>query len=160
MTMDLQRLNEATAFIWLESDMLDHREYADWLSLWAADGLYVIPIDPDTDEFEDKLNYVHDDADMRAKRIARLTGGQSISSTPVARTVRSVSRVRVLGERDGLVTVRCAQDLREFRKTRMQQHTSDVTYDLRRHGDSFLIQRKIVRLVNSTDTLTATGFIL
>jgi 3-phenylpropionate/cinnamic acid dioxygenase small subunit len=158
--MDLQRLHEATAFIWQEADMLDHGEYADWLGLWAADGVYVIPIDPDTDDFEDTLNYVHDDADMRAKRVRRLTGGQSISALPLARTVRSVSRVRVIGERDGVLSVRCAQDLREFRKTRARQLTADVTYDLRRRDDGFCIQRKVVRLVNSTDTLTAIGFLL
>lgn len=158
--MNIELLNKASAFIWAESDMLDHTEYDDWLNLWAPDGVYVIPIDPKETDFENTLNYAYDDGHMRAKRVARLVGGEAISSAPVARTVRSVSRMRLLSDVGDLVTVRCAQDLREFRKDRFRQHTSDVTYELLRDGDSFRIQRKIVQLINSTDTLTAVGYIL
>lgn len=158
--MNTALLQHASAFIWAESDMLDHTEYEDWLNLWAPDGVYVIPIDPVETDFEDTLNYAYDDAAMRRKRVTRLTGGEAISSAPVARTVRSVSRLRVLADDGAKVTVRCAQDLREFRKDRFRQHTSDVTYELLRDGESFRIARKIVRLINSTDTLTAVGYIL
>ena len=158
--MNIELLNQATAFIWAESDMLDHTEYDDWLKLWAPEGLYLIPIDPDETDFENTLNYAYDDHAMREKRVARLVGGEAISSAPVARTVRSVSRLRLLAVEGDRVTVRCAQDLREFRKDRFRQHTSDVTYELLREGDGFLIARKIVRLINSTDTLTAVGYIL
>ena len=158
--MNIELLNKAAAFIWAESDMLDHTEYDDWLNLWAPDGVYVIPIDPKETDFENTLNYAYDDRHMREKRVARLVGGEAISSAPVARTVRSVSRMRLLADDGDRVTVRCAQDLREFRKDRFRQHTSDVTYELLREGDSFRIQRKIVQLINSTDTLTAVGYIL
>ena len=158
--MNIELLNKAAAFIWAESDMLDHTEYDDWLKLWAPEGVYVIPIDPKETDFENSLNYAYDDRQMREKRVARLVGGEAISSAPVARTVRSVSRLRLLSDDGDLVTVRCAQDLREFRKDRFRQHTSDVTYELQREGDSFRIQRKIVQLINSTDTLTAVGYIL
>ncbi|MCZ2496063.1 hypothetical protein GN316_04780 [Xylophilus sp. Kf1] len=158
--MNIELLTQASAFIGAESDMLDHTEYADWLALWAPDGVYVIPIDPKETDFENTLNYAYDDQAMREKRVARLVGGEAISSAPVARTVRSVSRFRLLAEDGERVTVRCAQDLREFRKDRFRQHTSDVTYELLRQGDGFRIQRKIVRLINSTDTLTAVGYIL
>lgn len=158
--MNIELLNKAAAFIWAESDMLDHTEYDDWLKLWAPEGVYVIPIDPKETDFENTLNYAYDDRHMREKRVGRLVGGEAISSAPVARTVRSVSRLRLLSDDGDLVTVRCAQDLREFRKDRFRQHTSDVTYELQREGDSFRIQRKIVQLINSTDTLTAVGYIL
>ena len=158
--MNTTLLQEATAFIWAESDMLDHNEYQDWLQLWAPDGIYVIPIDPNETDHENTLNYAYDDAQMRQKRVARLTGGEAISSAPVARTVRNVSRLRLLSDDGTQLTVRCAQDLREFRKDRFREHTSDVTYELLREGEGFRIQRKIVKLINSTDTLTAVGYIL
>jgi 3-phenylpropionate/cinnamic acid dioxygenase small subunit len=158
--MNTELLQQATAFIWQEADMLDHAEYADWLALWNEAGHYVVPIDPTADDFENVLNYAYDDHAMRCKRVKRLTSGQSISTSPPPRTVRSVSRLRVVGETDGVITVRCAQDLREFRKKALRQHTADVTYELRRAGASFRIERKVVRLVNSTDALTTMGFIL
>ena len=34
MKINLPLLNEVTAFLWVEADMLDHGEYQDWLNLW------------------------------------------------------------------------------------------------------------------------------
>ncbi|MEH3085706.1 MAG: hypothetical protein PGN26_04070 [Xylophilus ampelinus] len=158
--MNTALLQQATAFLWTEGDMLDHNEYQDWLRLWTDTGLYIIPIDPKETDHANTLNYAYDDAEMREKRTTRLMSGEAISSAPLARTVRSVSRVRVLAEEGDRVTVRCAQDLREFRKDRFRRHTADVTYELVKAGDGFLIERKVVRLINSTDTLTAVGYIL
>ena len=49
-----------------------------------------------------------------------------------------------------MLTLRAAQDLRDFRKDSYHQHTADVTWDLVRNGDDWRIQRKVVRLINST----------
>lgn len=161
MTMQTtERLNSVTAFLWTEADMLDHREYDDWLGLWCPDGLYVVPIDPVTEDFANTLNYACDDAGMRGKRVQRLQGGQSVSTQPEARTVRGVSRLRILADQDGVVTVRGAQDLRDFRKDRFHQHTADVTWTLVADGAGWRIRRKVVRLINSQDALSALGYIL
>jgi 3-phenylpropionate/cinnamic acid dioxygenase small subunit len=158
--MNTELLQQASTFIWMEGDMLDHAEYDAWLALWTADGEYVIPIDPCETNFQDTLNYAYDDDEMRRKRIARLISGESISTTPTARTVRNVSRLRILEDNGGQITVRCAQDLREFRKGKFRQHTADVTYKLQRSEGGFRIRSKVIQLINSTDTLTSVGFIL
>jgi 3-phenylpropionate/cinnamic acid dioxygenase small subunit len=158
MTPDL--LHSATALVWAEADMLDHADYADWLALWNPEGTYIVPIDPDTEDFANTLNYAHDDDHMRRLRVARLTGGESISTQPRARTVRNVSRLRILKQEGDEITLRGAQDLRDFRKDVYHQHTADVTWTLQAHGDSWRIQRKVVRLINSTDVLSTIGYIL
>lgn len=158
--MNTQLITQAAAFIWQEADMLDHAEYDAWLELWTADGAYIVPIDPKETDFANSLNYANDDGKMRQLRTARLVSGESVSTTPAPNVVRSVSRFRVLGDDGKLVTVRCAQNLREFNKDRQRHYTADVTYELLRAGDSFKLHRKIVRLVNSTDTLQAIAYIL
>nr|WP_178125154.1 MULTISPECIES: aromatic-ring-hydroxylating dioxygenase subunit beta [unclassified Pseudomonas] len=158
--INLQLLNQVTAFIWQEADMLDHGDFVEWLDLWTATATYIIPIDPLQTDFENTLNYAYDNHHMRQLRVTRLTSGESISTTPRARTVRSQSRFRLLAEVDGVITVRCAQNLREFRKDVLKQYTADVTFDLVRSGDSFKIQRKLIQLINSTDTLAGIGYIL
>lgn len=157
---NLQLLNQVSAFIWQEADMLDHGDFVQWLDLWTENATYIIPIDPLETDFENTLNYAYDDHHMRQLRVTRLTSGESISTTPRARTVRSQSRFRVLSDADGIVTVRCAQNLREFRKDVLKQYTADVTFELVRSGDSFKIQRKLIQLINSTDTLAGIGYIL
>ena len=158
--INLQLLHHVTAFIWQEADMLDHGEFDAWLAQWTEKGTYIIPIDPNETDFENTLNYAYDDHHMRELRVKRLTSGESISTTPRARTVRSLSRFRVLSDESDVVTVRCAQNLREFRKDSFKHYTADITFQLVRDGDSFKIQRKLIHLINSTDTLAGIGYIL
>jgi 3-phenylpropionate/cinnamic acid dioxygenase small subunit len=158
--MNLQLLQEVTAFIWQEGDMLDHNEYDTWLALWAEKGTYIIPISPTEEDFENTLNYAYDDAHMRQLRVQRLIGGESISTSPQPRTVRAASNFRILEAQGETVQVRCSQHLRDFRKDVLKHYSADLTYDLVRSGDSFQIQRKLIRLINSDDTLTGIGYIL
>ncbi len=158
--MNTQLLTEVSAFLWQEADMLDHCEYQDWLAQWTEDGVYIVPIDPVATDLADRLNYAYDDAGMRAKRVARLTSGESVSTQPASRTVRSLSRFRILADDGATVAVRAAQHLREFRKETLRDYTADVTYELARDGDGFRLKSKIVRLVNSTDALHSIGYIL
>lgn len=158
--MNLKLLNEVTAFIWQEGDMLDHGEYDGWLKMWTGNGTYIIPINPEETDFENTLNYAYDDHHMRELRVQRLTGGESISTSPQPRTVRTQSRFRVLADDGVQVTVRCAQNIREFRKESLKFYSADLTYQLIRSEGSFKIQRKVVSLINSDDALAGIGYIL
>lgn len=161
MQINLNLLNEVTAFIWAEADMLDHAEYQDWLGLWNEAGVYIIPIDPTQTDYENSLNYAYDNHHMRNLRVKRLENGEAISTAPKANTVRSISRVRVIQEQGNEIVLRCAQNLREFRKENLKHYTADVTYHLERQAQGELkIKRKIINLVNSTDTLAGISYIL
>jgi 3-phenylpropionate/cinnamic acid dioxygenase small subunit len=158
--MNLQLLQEVTAFIWQEGDMLDHGEYDTWLKMWTEKGTYIIPINPRETDFENTLNYAYDDHHMRELRVQRLIGGESISTSPQPRTVRTQSRFRVLRDDGMTVTIRCAQNVREFRKESLKFYSADLTYELVRADGSFKIQRKLVSLINSDDALAGIGYIL
>ena len=161
MKINLNLLNEVTAFIWTEADMLDHAEYQQWLALWDEEGRYIIPIDPALTDYENNLNYAYDDHHMRKLRVQRLENGEAISTAPKANTVRSVSRIRIVKDQDGEIILRCAQNLREFRKENLKHYTADVTFHLVRDAEQgFKINRKIINLVNSTDTLAGISYIL
>ncbi|TCM66611.1 3-phenylpropionate/cinnamic acid dioxygenase small subunit [Acinetobacter calcoaceticus] len=161
MNINLNLLNEVTAFIWAEADMLDHAEYQQWLGLWDPTGAYIIPIDPQHTDYENSLNYAYDNHHMRELRVKRLENGEAISTAPKANTVRSISRVRVIDEQEGQIILRCAQNLREFRKENLRHYTADITYHLHRQAEGGLkINRKIINLVNSTDTLAGISYIL
>lgn len=161
MKIDLNLLNEVTAFIWAEADMLDHSEHDQWLSLWNEQGIYIIPIDPTQTDYANHLNYAYDDHHMRKLRVERLENGEAISTSPRANTVRSISRVRILQNENNEIILRCAQNLREFRKENLKHYTADVTFHLIRNEETgFKINKKIINLVNSTDTLSGISYIL
>ncbi|WP_342629734.1 aromatic-ring-hydroxylating dioxygenase subunit beta [Nguyenibacter vanlangensis] len=153
-------LEEAIALITLEADLLDHGGFLQWLTLYTPDGRYVVPIDPDTEDFERVLNYAYDDAHMRQKRVERLLGGRSISAAPPARTVRLLSRYRMLENDSESCTLRCAQFLNELRQGRERNYAANLTYRLVRTADGLKIDLKVIRLLGSTEALTAVSYIL
>ncbi|MFC0225559.1 aromatic-ring-hydroxylating dioxygenase subunit beta [Serratia aquatilis] len=153
-------LFDAIALINLEGDLLDQGEFAAWLDLWQPEGLYVIPIDPQETDFKNSLNYAYDDHAMRAKRVHRLNSGESISTTPRARTLRTLSRFRLLEADEQVVVVRCAQSLWEHRKGSSRNYAADITYQLGRQGETWQIRQKVIRLINSDDALHTIGYIL
>lgn len=153
-------MNDVTAFIYQEADMLDFKEYQEWLGLWDPDGLYVVPIDPEAEDFANTLNYAYDKADMRKLRVNRLVSGEAVSTQTTPKTVRSPTRFRVLAEDGDVVTVRCAQHISENRHGNLRTYPADVTYKLRRDGDGFRMVEKVVRLLNSDNHLSSIGYIL
>jgi len=154
-------LDDAVRFVSTEADCLDHCEYQEWLSLWAEDGLYAIPIDPDSDNMADELNYAYDDAAMRRMRVARLSSGESMSARDAAKTLRSLSRFRQLGgASDGEIRLRCAQHLLEYKRGNFRNYAANVTYTLRVEDGAIRLVEKTVRLINSTDALAGMSFLL
>ena len=153
-------LSETIEFIWLEADLLDAQDYPEWLALWTATGHYVVPIERDGDDHAAQLNVVYDDQSMRAARVKRLMSGLSMSASPSARTVRTVSRFRRLDDVDGAAVIRCAQHLVEYKYDRTRILAADVTFRLVRAGAGLAIERKVVRLVNSDDALFGIGYLL
>jgi 3-phenylpropionate/cinnamic acid dioxygenase small subunit len=153
-------LDEAREFVSLEADLLDHACYEEWLALWTPQSRYVVPIDPAATEFEDTLNDAYDDHEMRRKRTERLISGQSVSASPVALTVRLLSRFRILEADGASCELRCAQLLTEQRRGRTRMYAANLYYRLVREAGTLKIDQKVVRLINSTEALGGISYIL
>lgn len=154
------KLAQVAEFISLEADLLDQYDYQAWLALWVREGLYVVPVEPDEQNFEDTLNYAYDNAAMRDMRVRRLTSGESMSASHAARTLRNVSRFRILGaDPNGDVRARNAQVLIEHKFDRQRTFAANVDWLLRPEGGSFKIVQKVVRLINGGDALTGLTFL-
>ncbi|MBV2149809.1 hypothetical protein KRZ98_16300 [Sphingobium sp. AS12] len=100
--LDTNLLGRANDVLFHEAALLDGQDYAAWLEMWAPDALYIVPTAYESlEDYSTVLNYIHDDADMRRRRVQRLLSGSVHAMTPPSRTLRSVSQVRLL-ERDAL----------------------------------------------------------
>ncbi len=153
-------LDQAMQFAWYEADLLDSAAYEEWQALWTPTARYVVPIEPGVTDYENTLNYAYDDTAMRAKRAERLVSGQSVSASPVARTVRVLSRFRVLRSDAGGCALRCAQMVTEFRRGRERTYAGDVEFLYVRTPEGLRIERKVIRLINGTEALGGIGYIL
>ena len=153
-------LQEAVEFIWREADLLDAQDYAGWLALWTEAGYYILPIERDSEDYAAHLNVIYDDRAMREARIKRLQSGLSMSASPSARTVRTVSRFRALPDAAGACVIRCAQQLVEYKYDRTRILAADVSYRLLRRGQDLALDQKVVRLINSDEALFGIGYLL
>jgi 3-phenylpropionate/cinnamic acid dioxygenase small subunit len=119
-----------------------------------------VPIDPDTEDFEATLNYAYDDARMRDLRIERLSAGFAPSAVDAAKTVRTVSRFSLVEAAGDLVEVNSAQVLYAYKRGVHTPFVADLNHRIRFVDGVAKLERKVVRLINSTDCLNALGFLL
>ena len=157
------RVARAVDLIWREAELLDRRAYLAWEGLYAADGTYVVPIDPEIEEFEDVLNMIYDDARMRRMRVTRMTEGYAIAAVDAARTVRTVSRFVPETVSDTEVVIRSAQVLIAYKRGRHDIWAADLTHRIRLAADGpagDTVVQKVVRLVDSESAVPAAGFLL
>jgi len=153
-------LDEAIGFVWKEADLLDRREYRQWLDLWAPEGLYIVPVDPHVDDPANALNYVYDDAEMRRLRVARLASQHSTAVGSAAATVRTVSRFVQTGENGITIQLRAAQHLAEYRRGQQRILPATLEVELRREGNALKYTRKVVSLIHSQDGLSGIAYLL
>ncbi|MET0821059.1 MAG: aromatic-ring-hydroxylating dioxygenase subunit beta [Aeromicrobium sp.] len=158
------RVQRSIDLVWREADLLDRKEYVAWNALYDEDGLYVIPIDREAQEFDDVLNMVYDDAHMRQARVTRMIEGYAIAAVDAAITVRTVSRFIPVEVSDEEVTLRAAQVLVAFKRGVHDLWAADVEYRVRlgdeAGGRDDRLVRKVVRLVDSDGAPPAAGFLL
>jgi len=158
------RVSAAIALVWHEARLLDDKDYQGWDRLWAPGGRYVIPIDWETKDFESTLNMVYDDERMRRMRIERLVSGYSISAVAAARTVRTVSRFVVVhadqDEDEGSVELSSAQVLVGHKRDDTFVLGADLTHRIVFDEAGPRIALKVIRLVNSHESVSASGFLL
>ncbi|WP_027941275.1 aromatic-ring-hydroxylating dioxygenase subunit beta [Amycolatopsis taiwanensis] len=157
------RVARAIDLVWREAELLDRKEYAVWNGLYADDGIYVIPIDPETEDFAATLNMVYDDARMREMRVRRMTEGYAIAAVDAARTVRTVSRFVPESVTDSEVVLRSAQVLIAYKRGRHDIWAADLLHRIRLSDEgpaSDQVALKVVRLVDSEEAVPAAGFLL
>lgn len=161
-TLTDERVLRAIELVWREARLLDQAEYEAWNELYTDDGHYIIPIDPQTTDFDNSLNMIYDDRRMRRLRVHRMTEGHAIAALDAARTIRTVSRFSVDEASDEQVTLHAAQVLVAYKRGNHDLWAGEVEYSIRLGATAAedRILRKIIRLVDSEDVVPAAGFLL
>jgi len=156
------RVVRALDLIAREAELLDAKNYEEWKDLYAPTAYYIIPIDPETVDFENSLNMVYDDATMRDLRVTRMTEGYAIAAVDSATTVRTVGRVVPARVDDDTVELRVGQTLVAYKRGRHDIWSASVefTITLGAGPREDRIARKVIRLIDGNDEVPAAGFLL
>ena len=135
-------------FLYAESQLLDCGRFAEWLALFADDGLYWLP---SVREQVDPLgipSIIYEDVGILAMRVERLLEARALVLTPMPRTTHLVTNIIVDAFDETDVKVDAAFLVVEQQDGRKQIYAGRSSYTLRRAGDSFRIALKRVELMD------------
>lgn len=91
-------MSEVEALLLREARLLDEQRYAEWLELFADDGIYWIPTRPNQESPQEALSIIYEPKSLLAVRVERLTRREMHVQSPPSRTVHHVSAVEVNGD--------------------------------------------------------------
>lgn len=145
----MSRLRDAVAdFLYRESEMLDRGDYDAWLDLFAADGVYWVPSEPEQTDPLNRVSIVYEDRALLGMRIGRARSSDAHGLERPVRTSRLVGNIRVVGESAGGVESGARFHLLEWHKERHRAFAGSYRHSLVRHDAGWKIRQKRVDLVD------------
>lgn len=149
----------AEEFLYHEAALLDDRRFEEWLTLFDEDALYWIPQGDEPDPIH-HVSIAYDDRRRLRERVLRLASGFAHSQDPPSRTCHLIANVRSEPAGDEELEVASTLLVAEVRRNVQQIYAGHVRHRLIAREDSFLIRRKVVRLVNSDVPLGNLSFLI
>ena len=85
-TGDAQTRDSLIRFVRWEARLLDEARYDEWLSLFAPDGRYWLPVSPTATDPLREASHLFDDDMLRRVRVARISSAHAHSQRPPGRS--------------------------------------------------------------------------
>ena len=142
--MDGAVKSEAEAFVLAEARLLDERRFGEWLGLFAEDGVYWMPTQPQQASPREALSLVYEPRSLLALRVERLSRAELHVQSPPSRTVHHVSALEISG-----LEVCSALVVAEWRGAETRWFAARVQHVLRREAGGLRIVLKRVDLIDS-----------
>jgi benzoate/toluate 1,2-dioxygenase subunit beta len=152
MMLPYETQREIELFVLREARLLDSGEFEAWLALYAPQGMYWMPSQPDQTDPLNVASIVYEDHAILAIRVQRLLEARALVLTPMPRTTHLVSNIEVLESNADDYTVGAAFICVEHQGERQRMYSGRQTHHLSRHDGSFRIKLKRVNLVNCDGT--------
>jgi ethylbenzene dioxygenase subunit beta len=136
-------VKDVEGFVLREARLLDERRFAEWLDLFADDGVYWIPTKPNQASPQEALSLIYEPKSLLAVRVDRLQRGELHVQTPPSRTVHHVSGLEVSN-----LEVHSALIVAEWRTGEARWFAGRVTHKLRKEAGGLRIVLKRVDLTD------------
>lgn len=159
MSNELNQYLAVQRFVTYEALLLDEGKYPEWLTLFAAHGIYWMPLSPDQREGRLSASLIYDDAVMRELRcqrwLERNSEGGALSLQPSPRSMRHLSQLSI-DATDGVHNLVASGNLlfAEFARGSVLSLHARVTWRLAAAELTFKITEKRVDLLNADSMLS------
>jgi len=154
---------EVAEFLYREARLADESRYAEWLALWADDGVYWVPAttDPDVDP-DAQISHIYDNKTRITTRVKLLETGHRFSQLPASPMRRLVSNIEVEPIDGGYVVGSnfLLVELSVQAKHETHLWAGRVTHRLRRVAGELRMSEKKVVLVDAGEPLPNLSFLI
>ena len=141
-------LDRVSAFLFHEARLLDARDWQGWLDLFAADGMYWVPLAHGQTDPVNHASLFYEDALMRDVRARRLEEKRAWSQQPVSRAARILGNIALQPRQDGDVVAASTFHMMEWRRIGVRMLGGHCLHRLRADGEDFRIVLKRVDLID------------
>jgi 3-phenylpropionate/cinnamic acid dioxygenase small subunit len=135
-------------FLFHQSELLDEKQWAAYIELFATDGVYWMPVAPEQTEWVDSPSIFAEDRPMMQIRMGRVTHPNAWSQAPQWGTSHLVGNVVIETVSETEISVRCRFQMMELRRDATRHFAGTYRHTLRRVGDDFKIALQRVDLLN------------
>jgi 3-phenylpropionate/cinnamic acid dioxygenase small subunit len=135
-------------FLFHQSELLDEKQWGAYIDLFAADGIYWMPVTPEQTEWLDSPSIFAEDRLMMQIRMGRVTHPNAWSQAPQWGTSHLVGNVVIESVSDTEISVRSRFQMMELRRDATRHFAGTYRHTLQRTGDDFRIVLQRVDLLN------------
>ncbi len=136
-------------FLYRQAEIIDEKQWDDWLALFGDDGIYWMPSEEDQVEGDGEPNVFWEDTYLMQMRIARNTHLRAHSQAPHNRLCHVVSNVIIESEEaNGDLIVRSRFHCAEYFRYEVRNFTGKYRHLLKKTGDGYRIALQRTDLVN------------
>jgi 3-phenylpropionate/cinnamic acid dioxygenase small subunit len=135
-------------FLFHQSELLDEKQWAAYIDLFAAAGVYWMPVMPEQTEWLDSPSIFAEDKQMMEIRMGRVTHPNAWSQAPQWGTSHLIGNVVIESVSDTEVSVRSRFQMVELRRDVLRHFAGTYRHTLKRAGEDFKILLQRVDLLN------------
>jgi 3-phenylpropionate/cinnamic acid dioxygenase small subunit len=140
--------HQVEQFLFYQSELLDQKQWAAYIDLFATEGVYWMPVTPDQTEWLDSPSIFAEDRHMMEIRMGRVQHPNAWSQAPQWGTSHVVGNVVIESASESEVVVRSRFQMVELRRDQLRHFAGPYRHSLARKGDDFKIVLQRVDLLN------------
>jgi 3-phenylpropionate/cinnamic acid dioxygenase small subunit len=137
-------------FLYRQADLLDTKQWQEYIDLFAADGVYWVPADPAHTTWDGMPAIFAEDRNLMTVRMKRVLHPDAWSQRPAWGTNHVVSNVSIdKVAKNGDVRARSRFHMMELRRDDVRHFAGSYTHHLKKTSDGYRIKLQRVDMTNA-----------
>ena len=142
--------HEVEQFLYRQAELLDRKQWQDWVDLFAPDGIYWMPPDASYKTWDGQPAIFAEDKNLMTVRMLRVLHPDAWSQRPLWETNHIVSNVVILKTaKNGDLEVRSRFHMLEMRRDDIRHFAGSYLHKLKKTRNGYAIELQRVDMTNA-----------